>query len=439
MKVPIAVVFILLLATPTVAQTFNRDVMPILQQHCQTCHRQGEIGPMPLMSYEEVRPWAKSIRLRVLNGSMPPWHADPHYGPFENDRRLSSKEIETIVSWVDAGGPQGDPRDLPAPRKFPEGWKIGKPDVVLKMTESYTVGAAGLDEYIYFVIPTNFTEDRYVRAVEVRPGNRSVVHHVLAYIQPGGNGIPSRAVVENYNRIVGSSLFRGEGFAIRVNDDAPIHDDGCVLSNGGSALGGDMSSGRRPLIGAYVPGRDPSVMPSGIAQKIPAGSEILLQIHYAKNGKQEIDQTSVGLLFSNEPPKDELKIRWVQNYYFRIPPNSANHEVRGCYTFNTDVDVLSFAPHMHLRGKDMEFKATYPDGHSEILFKVPSYDFNWQTTYVLKEPRRIPRGAKIEVIAHYDNTGKNRSNPNPDATVRWGDPTYDEMMIGGMNYVVVRR
>ena len=416
------------------APTFSKDVMPILQERCQVCHRPGEIAPMSLMSYDQVRPWARAIREKVITRAMPPWHADPGIGEFSNDRRLSDREIQTIVHWVDSGAPEGNPADLPKPRRFVEGWSIGQPDVVLTMTEEFKVSANGSDEYIYFAIPTRFTEDKYIQAIEIRPGNRRAVHHVIAMVQKGGVRVPQRSP-DNVNRLAGTKLFAGEDAVIWVADGAPVYDNECPVPNPFEILDGDVTGGTRPLIGAYVPGESATVLPPGVAQKIPAGSEILLQIHYAKTGKEETDRTSVGLVFSNEPSAKLLQTRWVLNHYFRIPANAPNHEVKSCYTFDKDVDVLSYAPHMHLRGKDMEFKAHYPDGRSEILFHTPNYDFNWQTVYWLKSPAHIPRGTRIEVTAHYDNSIGNRANPNAGADIRWGDPTYYEMMIGGINFV----
>jgi mono/diheme cytochrome c family protein len=416
------------------APMFSKDVMPILQSHCQACHRPGEIAPMSLMTFDEVRPWAKAIRENVIKRSMPPWHADPTIGQFSNDRRLSDQEIQTIARWVDAGAPQGNPADLPAPRKFVDGWSIGQPDVVLSMSEEYKVSAKGSDEYIYFSIPTRFTEDKYISAIEVRPGNRRVVHHVIAYAQKAGGGVPTRGP-DNANRIAGGNHFESEGFAIWVAENAPVQNDECSSPNTFDVRTGDLTAGARPMICGYVPGESAKIMPQAIAQKIAAGSEILLQIHYAKTGKEEVDRTSVGIVFAKEPPAKIMQSRWVMNHYFQIPPKAANHEVKGCYTFDKDVDVLSFAPHMHLRGKDMEFKAHYPDGHSEVLFRTPAYDFNWQTVYWVKSQVHIPRGTRIEVTAHYDNSKGNRANPDPDAAVRWGDPTYYEMMIGAINFI----
>jgi hypothetical protein len=224
-----------------------------------------------------------------------------------------------------------------------------------------------------------------------------------------------------------------------VNDEAPVYDNACMLPNGGSALSGNLSSGSRPLLAGYTPGQIPTILPDGLAIKVPAGSEILFQIHYTKNGKDESDRTSIGFVFAKKPPEKLMLEHWVQNYYFKIPANTANYEAKGCYTFDQDVDVLSFFPHMHIRGKDMEYKAIYPDGRSEIVFRVPAYDFNWQSWYTLKSPLHIPKGTRIEVTAHYDNSVARRNNPDATKAVRWGDPTSDEMLIGMLRYVATEK
>jgi hypothetical protein len=409
--------------------TFNKDVMPILQEHCQGCHRPGEIGPMSLLSYDDARPWARSIRNNVSKRVMPPWFADPSVGKYSNDRRLSDSEIQTIVRWVDGGAPRGNPADLPKEKTFVEGWNIGKPDVILTMQAEQRIPASGIDEYIYFAVPTNFDEDRFIQAIEIRPGNRRIVHHVLAYVRKGGTPVPVRSNTEAINQRAGVNFFKAEGAALRVNDDAPVYNDTCNLPNGGAI----MPAGA-PLWG-FAPGTPPLITSEGTALKIPAKSDILLQIHYTKTGKEEVDRTSVGLVFAKTPPKKLLETQWVMNQYFQIPPNASNHEAKSCYTFNRDVDIFSFLPHMHMRGKDMEFKAFYPDGRSEVVFRVPSYDFNWQLTYILQTPLHLPRGTRIEVTAHYDNSVARKGNPNPNAAVRWGDPTTDEMLIGEMYYV----
>lgn len=416
--------------------TFTKHVVPILQKRCQGCHRPGDIAPMSLLSYQETRPWAESIRENVLKGAMPPWHADPQHGVFSNDRRLTREEIDTLVRWVEGGAPEGDQRDLPPPVKFEQGWTIGRPDVVLSMTEEHTVDPKGQDQYLYFAIPTNFTEDRYVQAIEFRPGNRRVVHHALVFLKPKSSPVRSRSQgdADRFNKMVGFPLFRVEGDVLRLDSAAPVHDDACGLPDGGSAIPGDVSEGPSPLIYSFTPGARGDVWPEGTGIKIPANAELMLQIHYAKADTVERDLSSVGLIFTKEPPKQVVHQQWVQNFYFKIPAQAESHEVRGCHTLKKDIEVRAILPHMHLRGKDMEIKAFYPGGGVETLVRVPAYDFNWQTTYWLEEPKVLPAGTRLEANAHFDNSRRNPFNPDPSADVRYGDPTTDEMLIAAVFY-----
>jgi len=370
--------------------TFTKDVAPILYNRCVECHRAGEIAPMSLVSYQEVRPWAKSIRQRVADRSMPPWSADPHYGKFSNDPSLSQKEIETIVGWVDAGAPKGDDKDLPHTPKFVEGWTIGKPDVVLAMQEEHAIPADGTIPYLYFTIPTGFKEDKWIQAMEIRPGNRGVVHHVIAFAQEPG--------------------------AIRRGNAA-----------------GEAQQGRGQL-GGITPNKTGVVFAPGTARLIKAGSNIVFQMHYTTNGEATKDRTSIGLVFAKEPPVRTVVTGNALNARFVIPAGEANHEVRSSTTFKDDVHISSFMPHMHFRGKDFTYTAVYPDGHSEILLSVPKYDFNWQLTYVLEKPVALPKGTRLDCVAHFDNSTKNKYNPDPTKEVRWGDQTWEEMMIGWFGY-----
>ena len=370
--------------------TFTKDVAPILYNRCVECHRAGEIAPMSLVSYQEVRPWAKSIRQRVADRSMPPWSADPHYGKFSNDPSLSQKEIETIVGWVDAGAPKGDDKDLPPTPKFVQGWTIGKPDVVLAMQEEHAIPADGTIPYLYFTIPTGFKEDKWIQAMEIRPGNRGVVHHVIAFAQEPG--------------------------AIRRGNAA-----------------GEAQQGRGQL-GGITPNKTGVVFAPGTARLIKAGSNIVFQMHYTTNGEATKDRTSIGLVFAKEPPVRTVVTGNALNARFVIPAGEANHEVRSSTTFKDDVHISSFMPHMHFRGKDFTYTAVYPDGHSEILLSVPKYDFNWQLTYVLEKPVALPKGTRLDCVAHFDNSTKNKYNPDPTKEVRWGDQTWEEMMIGWFGY-----
>jgi len=411
------------------AVTFSRDVAPIFFKSCAECHRPGEPVPMSLLSYKEARPWARSIKEKVVRRLMPPWYADPAYGRFSNDMRLSKQEIETITAWVDQGAKEGNPKDLPPAPKFVSGWKIGKPDVVLTMPEEYTVEATGPDEYINFFIPTNFKEDTWVQAAEINPGNKRVVHHVIGFVQPPQ--MQTRTSASPNSR----SIFYKEGTLVRAKMDAPVHDDGCAAPNGGFARGSGQEGLGLPLC-FYTPGKDVDIWPDGTAKLIPAGSNIVIQMHYSKmSGKVEKDRTSIGFIVAKKPPEKMMMSFGVVNHYFKIPPGADNHEVKGCYTFSRDTELLTYLPHMHVRGKSMKYEVIYPDGRRETLLHVPRYDFNWQTMYRLEKPVIIPKGTRMIVTAHFDNSEKNKHNPDPTKFVRFGDPTYDEMMIGYFDFV----
>jgi len=411
--------------------TFSKDAAPILYQKCVNCHRPGELAPMSLLTYKEARPWARSIREKVLTRQMPPWSADPQYGHFANDARLSQKDIDTLVAWVDQGAKEGDPKNLPPSPNFGDGWKVGKPDVVLSMTEEYTLEAKGSDEYINFTIPTTFKEDVWVQAAEIHPGNKKVVHHVIAFVQTPQMIAAAKA---NQGRPPAQSIFYQDGTLVRAKMEAPIYDDGCSAPGGGFARGSGQEGLGFPLC-FYTPGKDTDIWPAGAAKLIPAGSNIVIQVHYSKTtGKAEKDRSTVGLLYAKQPPERVLMSFGVLNHYFKIPPGADNHEVKGCYTFGRDVELLTYLPHMHLRGKDMKYEVIYPDGRRETLLYVPRYDFNWQTMYRLEKPVRIPKGTKMIVTAHFDNSEKNKLNPDPTKTVRFGDPTYDEMMVGYFDF-----
>jgi hypothetical protein len=361
--------------------TFSKNVAPIFYSHCVECHRPTMFAPMSLLTYEDARPWARAIKQRVLSHEMPPWGADPAIGHFRNDSRLSQSDIDMIVAWIDGGAQKGNDADLPARPHFAEGWTIGEPDVVLAMTEPYHIPARGTIPYQYIRIPVDFSEDRWLKAIEIRPGSRAHVHHVIAYTQAKGGSL-----TEN-------------------------------------PLG-------RTNIGGTTPNKPGVVFGDGIARLLRANSEIVLQMHYTTNGTEADDRTNVALIFANEPPKKMLRGGMALNARFQIPAGAPNHEVRAVQTFNEDTILTSMTPHMHSRGKDMTYIAHYPDGRSETLLSVPRYDFDWQLTYQLAEPKSLPKGTTLEVIAHFDNSLNNKSNPDPTAVVRWGDQTWEEMMIG---------
>ena len=418
------------------AVTFNKDVAPILFNKCAECHRPGEAATFSVLSYKEVRPWARSIKEKVVTREMPPWHADPHTGKWLNDRRLSDEQIQTISAWVDQGSKEGDPKDAPAAPAFVGGWAIGKPDVVIEVPEEYTVEASGPDEYQYFDVPTNFTEDRYVQMAEARPGNRKVVHHIIAFVVPPGNPSLSKMPKEMRDKAVEASLkntpFYRDGFLIRMKDGQPVFDDSKDVP---ANLRG--FNGVDDFLTAYAPGSNYGIWKPGTAKRIPAGATIRFQIHYSKvAGEVQKDRSMVGLVFAKGPATNLLRTRAIANMFFQIPPQAENHKVTARWTPNNDITVYSLMPHMHYRGKAMEFKVTYPDGRTESLLSVPNYSFAWQTAYQPNSPLRIPAGSKIEVTGYFDNSPKNKFNPDPTKTVRYGEPTYDEMMMGFLDYVV---
>src|SRR5262245_32332209 len=418
--------------------TFTRDIAPIFFKNCAECHRAGEIAPFPVMSYKDVRPWAKSIREKVASREMPPWHADPNHGEWLNDRRLTQREIDTILAWVDGGAKEGDPKDLPAAPNFPEAWSIGKPDMIITIPEEISLPPSGADEYLYFRVPTNFTEDKWVQSVEVRPGNRRVVHPSLVLIEtpPMYEAAKALARRRGMDEQKAPSLFESTGGITRIvgavrraKEDLQVIDDGCGAPGGGG-VGGD-----NPQLTDYSPGRNPDIWPAGTAKLIQAGSNLVFQMHYAKTtGKPEKDRTSVGLIFAKSPVEKMVESKAVTNLFFKIPAGSENHKVTACYTFPREVELTNLMPHMHLRGKDMKYEIVYPEGRRETLLSV-NYDFNWQTLYRLKKPMPIPKGSRLVVTGHFDNSSKNKHNPDPTQFVRFGEPTYDEMFVGFVDYV----
>lgn len=407
---------------------FSRDVAPIFFQKCATCHRPNDIAPMSLLSYQAARPWAKAIREAVLSKKMPPWHADAAYGTFKDDARLSAEQIETIRAWVDQGAKEGDPRNLPRVPEIVDGWRIGKPDLVISMPEEYSIAASGTDDYERFSgIPTNLKEDAWIAAIELRPGNRKVVHHAHIYVTP-----PKASGTEH-----GQSLFEKytykDGTVLHMRPEAPVVDDACRdIGEGG--LPDQKYHEEAEELATYVPGRAPEVYPEGYARLIPAGSTITFEIHYSKTtGKLEKDRSSVGFIFAKRPRK-VLRRLDMDAYLFRIPAGAPNHEVAFCHEFTEDVNLLSFTPHMHLRGKDMRWELVGPDAVKHTLMFIPHYDFNWQMQYTLQDPVPAPKGSRLVVSVHFDNSANNRFNPNPAKTVRWGEPTTDEMAATWVMY-----
>ncbi len=398
--------------------TFTKDVAPILQKNCQSCHRPGEVAPMSFLSYKEARPWAKAIRQRVLLREMPPWFADPNHGDFSNDNRLSPKDIDTLTAWVDGGAQEGNLKDMPPNPKFVDGWSIGQPDLVLAMTEEHGVPPEGVIPYKYFSVPTNFAEDRYVQFAEIRAGDRTHVHHVIVSVRfPGSGPLPAAGEIAPPER----SASQQEGGATSPTTGA---------ATAARSIPAD-SDGR--LIG-WAPGEAPLILRPGQAKLIRKGSVLIFQVHYTTNGKPGKDRSSVGLIFSKTPVEKRVITAAAVGRSLVIPPGDPNYESKAAFTFQEDSHIDSLHPHMHMRGKDMKFTLVYPDGTSKILLSVPRFHFSWQLTYFLREPVAAPKGSRLEVVAHHDNSPNNKFNPDPTKEVRWGPQTWDEMMIGYFDY-----
>jgi hypothetical protein len=398
-----------LLAAPAPKEaTFHKHVEPLLQARCQNCHRPGEAAPMSLLTYKDARPWAKAIKEAVLVRKMPPWFADPKHGQFANDRRLSQDEIDTVVAWVDGGAKEGDPKDAPKALTFAEGWAIGTPDAIVEMPTAVEVPASGTVDYTYIVVPTGFTEDKWVDRVEVRPGAKSVVHHIVMLVRPPGvKYLPDAKP--------------GIPYLPPKQEDKHQADTG---------RGQFQFTGAIEMIGVYVPGGLPYEVGPGQARFIPKGSDLIFQMHYTATGKAAGDRSRIGFVFSKEPPKERVVNTFVANLNLHIPPGVADHPVTARVTLYEDTKLLSLFPHMHVRGKGFEYKATYPTGETETLLTVPKYDFNWQLTYYLKEPKLLPKGTVLECVARFDNSPNNPFNPDPKSDVYWGEQTWEEMLAG---------
>lgn len=370
--------------------SYYRDVLPILQSRCQECHREGEIGPFALDDYEEVSNWAETIKEAVLEKRMPPWPAAPGAGPFTNDLSMSDDEVATLVRWVDHGCPEGDHADKPPAREWGEGWRIGKPDRIFRMPKEIPLPATGVLPYLYFVVSDVFDEDRWVQAIEFHPGDREVVHHILALLQDPDN---------------------------RRNTQ-----DGL----------------RRGFFGAAAPGSTYVRFQPGHAKRIPAGSRIVFQMHYTPNGTKTTDRSEMGVIFAKEPPEYEVKTYGLADTDIRIKAGEANHRVVKTMELDRDLTLTALMPHMHLRGKSFTYELIHPNGRSETLLHLPRWDFNWQHQYFYEEPRVLKKGSTLKITGYWDNSADNPNNVFPLVDVRWGDQTWDEMFIGYVNYSVPR-
>ncbi len=387
--------------------TFYKDVLPILQNHCQECHRPGEIGPMALLTYEQARPWAKAIKTNVLEGKMPPWPANPQFGKFANDRSLNSVDRNTLAAWADSGATEGSKSDAPTPRTWVDGWNIPTPDLVIRMPEAFHIPAKGTVEYQYVIVPTGFTEDKWVQAVELRPSNRAAVHHAIVFLREPGS--PWLAGVKP------GVVFAPESVQERL------------LGVGG---------GGTDMLTTYTPGVMPDVWKPGQAQLVRAGTDLIFQIHYTANGTAGTDQSSLGLVFAKEPPKERIVSALAAATAFTIPAGDPNFSSSATMVVRTPITLETLLPHMHLRGKAFQYDVIYPDGRTETILKVDKWSLHWQLSYTLAEPLPLPMGTRIKVTAWWDNSANNPANPDPSVNVNWGPQSWDEMLSGFMNVAV---
>ncbi len=398
--------------------TYYKDVLPVLQKNCQNCHRPGEAAPMSFMTYESTRPWAKAMKAAVLSKKMPPWFADPHYGKFANDRTMPQNEMNTLVAWVDSGAKVGNAKDAPPPVQFTDGWAIPKPDVVLDMGMDFEVPPSGTVDYQYMIVPTHFTEDKYVQFAEARPEDRERVHHIIAFIREPGSPWMKDAKP-------GVPFVPAAAMREAARDPQPQQ-----------RRRGDGEGGMGDFLCGYAPGAPPQMLKPGQAKLVKAGSDLVLQMHYTANGKPGHDRSKIGMVFAKEMPTQRVLTLAAANGRFAIPPGDPNYQVDSSFTLQAPATLIGFLPHMHLRGKDFNFRATYPTGEKETLLSVPNYSFSWQLWYLLDQPKVLPAGTKIECTAHFDNSPNNAANPDPKKEIHFGEQSWDEMMIGFFDVAV---
>lgn len=413
--------------TPRGAVTFNKDVLPILQKDCQSCHRPGQIAPFSLLTYENARPWAKAMKNAVLTKKMPPWNADPKYGQFANDRSLKQSEIDTIAAWADQGAPEGDAKDKPAPVQWPEsGWQI-QPDIIVDIPQTKVPAHPknNVIEWATVVVPGPFTKDTWITSIEILPDNFEVTHHICMGF------LPHRPDVV-YNVFEQRDVKRDEkGVEIR----------GMMAESQGR-------TGRRNTRGStgneycYLPGTQAADYSLKNAGKLaPAGTDIYITVHYQPRGKEVVDRPKIGFTVAKEQPQRRW-FNWTTHGLqdeesFAIPPHNPNWPAPTLAdTLLVDAELVWMMPHMHLRGKDMTYTVIYPDGTSETVLRVPKFDFNWQLGYELAQPIKLPGGSRIVVTGHFDNSANNKFNPDPTQTVYYGNMTWEEMFSGYVGLLV---
>ncbi len=396
---------------PSKAPTFYRDVLPLVEEHCQVCHRAGGIAPIAFQSYEETKQYAGAIAAVTQNRSMPPWFAERGIGHFANDPSLTDGQIALLAAWAAAGAPAGNAADAPEPKKWAERWTIPSPDLEITMAEPVSIPAGGDVDYTYEIVPTHFAEGRWVQASEILPGLPEHVHHAVVYVRPPDSSWLRHAPV-------------GKPFTAASLADPKDQQD---------AMWTDSD-----ILLVYAPGSTPDSWPAGMAKYIPAGSDLVFQMHYTTNGKAGKDTTRVGLIFSKTPPAKRVLTLQLTNDRFVIPPGVADYRVEVHGTLPNDALLLNFFPHMHVRGKRFEYNIVRADGSVEPLLRV-NYHFHWQMSYRLAEPLALKGGTELQAVAWFDNSKGNPHNPDPTAAVRWGEQTYDEMMVGFFDVAVDTR
>lgn len=378
--------------------TYSNEVVRILRKNCQECHRRGQVGPFALETYEQARKRADDIATVVEERRMPPWKADPGIGPkFQHERSLSAEEVATLSAWAEGGAPQGDPAKLPPAASFSDDWALGTPDLVLELAEDFAIPASGDDIYRCFVLPTNLPKDVHLSAIEYRPGNRKVVHHMLGYVDTSGEARKKDAADP------------GQGYSCFSGPAIEIHGD----------------------LGGWAPGNEPSHLPEGIGRALPKGADVVLQLHYHPSGKPETDRSKIGLYFTRTPVRQILHWSAAFKPDLKLPPDESNIEAKASWPVPVDLEAWAVTPHMHLLGRDMQMSLRFPDGKTQDLIKISDWDFGWQNTYYFEKPITLPKGTVLDVVAHFDNSAGNPHNPNhPPKLVTWGEATTDEMCIG---------
>lgn len=368
--------------------TYAKHISRLIQNRCEECHRAEAIAPFSMQSYRQVKGWSKMIREVIDDGRMPPWHANPEMSRhFKNDRSLTAEEKAMFRTWLDNGMPRGDAADMPEPIDYSGAWKIGEPEMVLELPEEVEISATGVVPYMYFDTPTGFTEDMYIEKAQALAGNQKVVHHIIiSWYIPAGE---------------------------RPDYDGP----------------------RYGFLVGTAPGDMPLVSPEGHARFVPAGAHLRWQMHYTPTGKTEIDRSKLGFIFAKEKPRAFVETESPSKHDIAIPANAENHKEQVTHTITDDIKIISFMPHMHLRGKSYRYDIIDTDGNEETVLDIPQYDFNWQAQYHLEEPIHVKAGSKLRLTAHYDNSTKNPYNPDPSHKIVWGDQTWEEMMIGWFDFI----